>query len=690
MGKTLHDLKNSPVEQITLGFVEDAIKLTHSTYIREKIAYSFIKKGWIDIETNALAKALNSFSRALKIFTDRENLNGYLLSKHGIASIYSKVKQYSSALTIYFDILNRLETAKTELRFITLKDIAMTYYEWGAYKESIHYLKIAMDIIKKEKSVFQKIYIHYNMGMVFIKQGKYKKAQEALFMTLTLCDANSVNYKISEALSLLGNIFRKQQNYVRSESFHIRALQYAKSSRDYKAHVMVLTNMGTLCYYSGSYKKALQYFFTALEEINHVEDRYKNLIKIYNYIYLTYKELGDLKESLTFLEKSVATKENLLSQQAEIQNRLLAVKQKFLVRTEAFTVQPLKSTEVMSKDDGLELANLIYENAQNILNFNYLSIYTRIDSSQELQQITIDPQRRSQIKVIDGKFTPAMHVINTGEELVIYNKENHDHTPHYNLNRLTKDMESFIFLPVKRGESIVGAVSVEDRESSKYTQFDINTLKTISAYISLSIENMRIKSEVDALNTLMDSDTIIIESTELDKNTPQKDRESGLPQKSLFLELMNQSIKNTKRNKGKLAVFTIIVDLDFEKRDSFLSEDLIIGEHTISKRIKKTLRSEDILGKTADDTYILTFKMDSIRGCRSVAQKLVAQLKTPIYTENQKISPKIKIGITIYPDNFLDPEDLLERSKRCAEHISKENTIGYEFCDSVHNLTNID
>lgn len=688
MGKTLNDLKNSPVEQITLGFIEDAIQLTHSTYIREKIAYSFIKKGWIDIETNKPAKALKSFTRALKIFCDRENLNGYLLSRHGIATVYNKVKQHSVALKIYFDILERLDSTKTDLRFITLKDIAITYYDWGVYRESLHYLKIAMDIIKSGKSVFQKIYIHYYMGLVYIKQSRYKKAQESLFMTLTLCDANAVNYKISEALSLLGNIFRKQQNYVRSESFHIRALQYAKSSRDYNAHIMVLTNMGTLCYYSGSYKKALQYFFTALEEIEHIDDRYKGSIKLYNYIYLTYKELGEIQESLKFLEKSVATKESELRSRAEIEAKLLSIRQG--EKRERLRVQPLKSSEVLDSDDSFNLINLIYDNTRNIIHFTNLSIYTILPNSQNIQKVTLDPQKRSQIKTIDSRSTPAQYVIDSGRELVIYSRESHDKVDEYNLMKLTKGMESFIFFPVKRGEMVVGAISVEDGEKNKYTQFDVNTLKTISAYISLSIEHMRVRGEIDALNSLMDSDTVIIESTELDKQQPQRDRESGLPQRSLFIELMKQSINSTKRKKDKLAIFTIVVDLEFEKRDSFLSEDLIIGEHTVSQRIKKSIRSEDLLGKASDDTYNLCFVMESIRGCRSVAKKIISQVMSPIFTENQKITPKIKIGITIYPDNFLDPDDLLDRSKRCADRIPTDSTTLYEFCDSTHNITDID
>lgn len=692
MGKTLNDLKDQPVESITLGFVEDAIKLTNSSYIREKIAYNFIKKGWIDLETMQYTKAFKSFNRALKIFIKREDSDGYLLSNHGIASTYTLCCEYGKALEIYFDILNRLETKNTDLRFITLKDIAMTYYKWGSYTESIYYLKIAMNIIRSDKSTFRKIYINYNMGKTYLKLGKNTKAQEVLFTTLTICDANKINYKISDSLTLLGNIFRKQQDYARSESFHIRSLQYAKSSRDYKSHIEVLLNMGAMCYYAGDYKKGIKLITSALEEIHHIEDKYLILIKAYHYLFLMNKDLGDNEEALKHLQKSVVIKEDEKQRICILQYKLLHIQMKFSIKPESFIIKKSYNGELSEKEEEeiIEIAKAIFENLSNILSFSSLSVYIPQSKKEELLQTTIEDNDKIKTKIIDGRGTPALLVINNNKEIIIYDRERSDSEYSYNKNKLTKDMESFMILPIKRGNSVVGAVSIENTEKSKYTQFDLNILKTISAYMSLSIENMKIKNEVDSLNTLMDSDTIIIESKDLNKTVSQRDRESGLPKKALFTELLDQSIKETKRDNGKIAVLTIIVDLEFEKNDSFLSEDLVIGEHTITQRIKKSLRSEDILGKESDDTYLLTLKMDSIRGLRAIAKKLVALVRIPIFTENQKIQPKIKVGIAIYPDSYLTSDELIDRSKKCAYKILKENSSGYEFSDSIHNITSID
>ncbi len=694
--KVINDIKNSPVESITLGFVEDAIKLTHSSYIREKIAYNFIKKGWIDLETSQFSKSLKSFNRALKIFSKREDLNGYLLSCHGIASIYNSCNQYSKALEIYFDILNRLETKKSDLRFITLKDIAHTYYLWGEYNECVNYLKIAMDIIKNEKSVYRKIYINFNLGKAYLKLGKYGPAQESLFMTLTLCDANSVNYKISEALSQLGNIFRKKQNYIRAESFHIRALQYAKSGRDYSAHIDVLLNLGSLMYYAGDYKRSIQFISSAIDEIDHVEKKYFKLIKAYHYLFMSNKDMGDIDEALKYLQKSMVIKEEEKDKISRAQYDLLNIQLKFSIKSESFIVKNVFDNEMsLNKTDKdeknlSELAGAIYNGVKNILNFSNLSLYTFKHGSNSLIQTTMFENGKCSIKEIDATGTPAATAIRLDKELILYDRTTPNSNMQYNQNKLTRGMRSFVILPIKRGDLVVGAVSIEDEEKNKYTQYDLNTLKTISAYISLSIENMRIKGEVDSLNTLMDHDTIIIESTELDKNRPQKDRESGLPHKALFIELLNQALKGTKRAKSKIALLTIVIDMEFENKGTFLSEDLIIGEHSITKRIKENLRAEDILGKECDDTYLLAIKMDNIRGCRTVAKKLVSHIKKPIFTENQKIQPKVKIGITIYPDNYLTIKDLIEKSKKCALKISKDNIVGFEFSESIHNITSID
>ncbi|QEN05374.1 diguanylate cyclase [Thiospirochaeta perfilievii] len=694
--KTVNKVINTPVETITLGFIEDAIKLTHSTFIKEKIAYNFIKKGWVDLETLLYSKALKSFNRALKIFLKKEDLDGYLLSCHGIASIYKECKQFNKALEIYFKILAKLQSKDSELRFITLKDIANTYYSWGAYNETIKYLKIALEIIKNEEMVYRKIYIHYNLGRTYKKLEKFNTAQESLFMTLTLCDANGINYKISETLTELGNIFRKTKNYPRSESFHIRALQYAKSSRDYSAHIDILLNLGGLMLHLGNYEKCLQFVNSALEEIDQIEQKYSKVLKGYHYIYMAYKFLGEVEESIKYLQKSIILKEEEIERVNKLQYELLQIDLKFSIKPESFIITNIYNNELNTKqsiykENNLkELTAAIYTGIKNILNFSNLSLYTYKDNRKILLQTTIMKDGNYTQKEIEALGTLASVVIDEDREIILYDRDTANEDFKVTKNRLTRGMNSFIIIPIKRGKLIVGAVSIEDEDKNKYTQFDLNSLKTISAYISLTIENMRIKEEVDSFNELLDHDTIIIESRDIEKQKLHKDRESGLPYKPLFIELLSQAIKGTKRDKGKIALLTIIIDLEFDNQGTFLSEDLIIGEHTIQERLKSILRSEDILGRESDDTYLLSIKMESIRGCRIVAKKIVSELKKPIFTENQKIQPRVKIGITIYPDNSLNISDLLDKSKKCATKIPKDNLVGFEFSEGIHNITSID
>ncbi|MBN2619279.1 MAG: tetratricopeptide repeat protein, partial [Spirochaetales bacterium] len=520
MAKTLSDLKNSPVEKITLGFIEDAIKLTHSSFIKEKVAYNFIKKGWIDLETSNYIPALKSFNRALKIFIQKEDLKGYLLSKHGIATIYRSVSKFDKALAIYFDILDRLETEKTDLRFITLKDIAACYYDWGSYKNCLEYLKMAKEIIKNGDSIFQQIYIYYNLGKAYIKLGDLSRAQEKLFMALTLCDSNNINYKICESLTQLGNVFRKQQNYSRSESFHIRALQYAKSARDYSAHINVLINIGSLAYYSGEYKKGLQYLLTTLEEIEHVHDKYHFLLKTYHYLYVTYKELNDNKSALEYLQKSVLLKENERERLQKIHFNLLNIELKFIIKSEEFIIKKREVTEDFNSEASEELIVLLQEKIKDVIGFTNLTINTIDKFSRKINQTSIDNHQYIKSVSFNGKDSPILDSIENNREIVIYNKEMAEKDLKINISKLTKNMESFIILPIKRGQNVVAAISIEDIDKGKYTQYELNTLKTVSAYISLSIENLRIKKEVESLNALMDEDTIIIEANELSTNLP--------------------------------------------------------------------------------------------------------------------------------------------------------------------------
>lgn len=684
-----------PVETITQGFIDNAIKYTKSTLIKEKIAYNFIKKGWVDIETENYKKALKHFNRSLKIFIKRENLDGYLLSSHGIASIYSHCHEYSKALEIYYDILNRLETRDSELRFITIKDIANTYYCWGVYREAIKYLKMAESIIKKDKSVYRKIYINLNLGKAYLKLNKINLAQEAFYMCLTLCDSNNINYKISEALTNQGKVFRRKHIFLRAENFHIRALQYTKSARDFSGHIDILNNMGSLCYYAGEYKKGINFLLTALEEMELIKKPLHKQLKSHRLLYLCYKELGLNEDASKHLNLSFILKEEEKDRIIKLQNELLNVKMKFDIDSESFILRSSANSKLLHKhplnreETIHDLAVAIYGGVKNLLMFKRIALYTLKGKGSKLMQTVIFENGKTEITEIDGKGLPGYISITQNKEIILYNRKTEIEGLDINKSRLTKDMNSFMVLPLHSGGGIVGSISIEDIEESKYTQFDLNTLKTISAYITLSIENMRVKGEVDSLNNLLDHDTVILEADEL-KEFPQKDQESGFPQLYLFTELLKQLIKETKRSKGKISLFSIEVEMIIEKRGTFLSEDLAMSEHIISEKLRDSLRAEDVLGKPSSNSYLLAIKPGGLRGCKTVAKKLVDLLKVPIYTENQKIIPRVMIGIALYPENSLTAEDLIQKAGSASKRISKGNSSGFEFYDSIHNITTID
>lgn len=546
MDRVTNDIKNRSIKLRPLTFIDDAIELTHISFVYEKIAYNFIKKGWINIELSRYSKAFKYFHLAYTIFHKKNNRKGSLLSKHGIASLYTKSYEYGKSLEIYFDILSNIKNNELYLEFIILKDIAMTYYSWKSYKSCLKYLKKAANIKDNQNFNYRKIFINYNLGKVYLKLGKLTKSQDALFMSLTICDANNINYKISESLTLLGNIFRKQQNFPRAESFHIRALQYAKSNLDYKSQINILINLGSMSYYAGKNIKGIQFIDSALKEIEHVNTKYSILLKANRYLFNMYKDLGNKDEALKYIQKLEIIKENENDRIEKLKYELFHLQSTYNIKMNSRTIKPE--------------------------NLNYKELQDEVNS----------------------------------------------------LNSI-----------------------IENETTTNYPE-DLNDLKSL------------------------------------------RDEESGLPRKSLFIEFLKQSINGTKRQKSKIAVFSIIVDFEFENKGIFLSEDLVIGEYTITNRLKDSIRSEDILGKANNDTYLLSTKMNNIRGCRVIAKKLISQIRNPIFTENQKIKPSSKIGITIYPDNYLNATELIERSTISAQKILKENLNTYIFSDTVHNITGID
>ena len=155
---------------------------------------------------------------------------------------------------------------------------------------------------------------------------------------------------------------------------------------------------------------------------------------------------------------------------------------------------------------------------------------------------------------------------------------------------------------------------------------------------------------------------------------------TNLPNRSLFIDRLNQEIHSAERSNEIIGLLSI--DLDRFKLIND-SHGLIIGDKLLqeaSQRIKSCLRKSDTLSRPGGDEFIVILKnITSEMDSSFIANKIIKVINDVFLIDGLKAFVGVSIGISNYPNDSRDPLSLI-RNADIALHRAKQagkNTFSY-------------
>jgi diguanylate cyclase (GGDEF)-like protein/PAS domain S-box-containing protein len=135
---------------------------------------------------------------------------------------------------------------------------------------------------------------------------------------------------------------------------------------------------------------------------------------------------------------------------------------------------------------------------------------------------------------------------------------------------------------------------------------------------------------------------------------------TGLPNRLMFSELLNQAILSGKRYERKFAV--LFIDLDRLKlvNDSLGHEagDMLLK--TASMRLQRCIRASDVVARLGGDEFVVLVQgIDDDKNVETIAQKILATLFKPVTLLGQECRVTGSIGICMYPSHAKDEQSLM-------------------------------
>jgi diguanylate cyclase (GGDEF)-like protein/PAS domain S-box-containing protein len=183
----------------------------------------------------------------------------------------------------------------------------------------------------------------------------------------------------------------------------------------------------------------------------------------------------------------------------------------------------------------------------------------------------------------------------------------------------------------------------------------------------------------DAAGNFLMSRTTLLDITERKQTEDQMlrmahyDGLTGLPNRTLFYDRLAQDIK--KAHRGCLKMALLFIDLDrFKEVNDTLGHnmgDLLLME--AAKRIEHCVRETDTVARIGGDEFtVILSELETGGSIERIAEDILRRLSQPFRLADQVVYISASIGITLYPDDATEVEDLLKDADQ-AMYVAKSS-----------------
>jgi len=267
------------------------------------------------------------------------------------------------------------------------------------------------------------------------------------------------------------------------------------------------------------------------------------------------------------------------------------------------------------------------------------------------------------------------------------------HDGDFRVLRANKAFENYFSLPSEkiigqycyelfhcRKQPIKGCPHVETLKTGKTSTFEINDPKMSCP---LSITTSPIYDE----NAHIVASIHVAKDITLQKQTENRllqlahfDHLTGLPNRSLFFDRLNQLLSRACWNERLIAV--LFLDLDrFKVINDTMGHDT--GDQlleAVSSRLKGTVREGDTVGRLGGDEYaIILTDVADILDIPETTKTILSALEKPFELSGREYFITASIGISVHPDNADNAKDLITFADIAMYHAKELGRNNYQF-----------
>ena len=154
---------------------------------------------------------------------------------------------------------------------------------------------------------------------------------------------------------------------------------------------------------------------------------------------------------------------------------------------------------------------------------------------------------------------------------------------------------------------------------------------------------------------------------------------SGLPNRLLFKDRLQHAIDRARRGKGQVAVLFIDLDRFKPVNDTFghAAGDQVLLE--VARRLAAAARESDTVARFGGDEFAVALEEVDRNQAERAAERLLEVLRRPIPVHDQYVHLGASIGISMYPEDGEDADNLLQFSDLAMYRVKEQGRNGVCF-----------
>jgi len=162
---------------------------------------------------------------------------------------------------------------------------------------------------------------------------------------------------------------------------------------------------------------------------------------------------------------------------------------------------------------------------------------------------------------------------------------------------------------------------------------------------------------------------------------------TGLPNRNLFLDRVNQGVARAEYSERFIALLFADIDRFKSVNDTFGHD---VGDKVlkvVAKRLSESTREGDTVARLGNDEFGVAFiDIAAPEDIILITEEIMKNVSHPIVVEEKEFLLTLSIGISMYPHDGKDTNELMKNAELALANVKKQGTRAYQFHTDEMNL----